>query len=164
MAGGRPAPDGMSPDGMSPDGMSPDGIGPDGIGPEGERRSRRHLASLLLSTAGVIEGLTGIASIPLEPYVDIASMELFYLDVGGWGWVQLLVGVATALTGLAVLLDRRATTVAAIVTATVSVGLGILLLPYHPLATWMTAMLAAVAVWLLAGQLRAASRTSASRV
>jgi hypothetical protein len=136
---------------------------PDGIGPDGERRSRRHLAAVLLGTAGVIDALTGLASIPLEPYVDIASTELFHLDIAGWGWVRLVVGVATALAGLAVLVDRRATTVAAIVTATMSIGLGILLFPYHPVTAWMTAMLAAVAVWLLAGQLGAASRTPASR-
>ncbi|MEU4780297.1 hypothetical protein [Micromonospora sp. NPDC023633] len=135
-----------------------------GIGPDGERRSRRYLAAVLLGAAGGIDFLTGLAIVPLGPYVDIPSAEMFCLDITSWGWVRLVVGVATALAGLAVLVDRRATTVAAIVTATVGIGLGILLLPYHPLAVWMTATLAAVAVWLLAGQLRAASRIPASRV
>ncbi|KAB1139842.1 DUF7144 family membrane protein [Micromonospora sp. DT46] len=144
--------------------MPGDGPAPDGIGPDSERRSRRYLAAVLLGAAGGIDFLTGLAIVPLEPYVDIASAEMFHLDITSWGWVRLVGGVATAVAGLAVLVDRRATTVAAIVTATVGIGLGILLLPYRPLAVWMTAALAAVALWLLAGQLRAASRTPASRV
>lgn len=144
--------------------MTGGGPAPDGVGPDGERRSRRYLAAVLLGAAGGIDFLTGLAIVPLEPYVDIASAEMFHLDITSWGWVRLVVGAATVLTGLGVLVDRRATTVAAIVTASVGIGLGILLLPYHPMAVWMAAMLAAVATWLLAGQLRTASRTPASRV
>ncbi|MFU8874525.1 hypothetical protein [Micromonospora sp. SL4-19] len=132
--------------------------------PGDARKSQRLVAGLLLVAAGLLGILTGAAIIPIDPYVDIGSDRYHHLDITGWGWFRLIVGVATTLSGVALAVDRRGTTVLAIVIGSVSILGSILIFPYHPLPAAITAVLAAMAVWLLAGQLRASRRGSVDRV
>ncbi|MFI2665202.1 DUF7144 family membrane protein [Micromonospora carbonacea] len=131
--------------------------GPDsGAGPD-DRRSGRLVAGLLLGVAGAIDASVGASVVRVDPYV-VVDEGFRRLDVTGWAWLQLAAGLATVAAALALTVNRRATVLAAAGAGSFDILLTVLLFPYHPVERALSALLAAVAVCLLAGCLRAAGR------
>ncbi|MFC8848310.1 MULTISPECIES: hypothetical protein [unclassified Micromonospora] len=126
-------------------------------GPDDARRSRRLVAGLLLGAAGAIDVLVGAGAVQVDPYV-VVDEGFRRLDVTGWAWFQLATGAALVAAALALTVDRRITALVAVGAGTVDVLLAVAVFPYQPAERAMSALLAAVAVWLLAGHLRATPR------
>ncbi|MFI7434916.1 DUF7144 family membrane protein [Micromonospora haikouensis] len=140
-------------------GPAPRRSGPPGGGtrPDDARRSRRLVAGLLLGAAGAVDVLAGVSAVQADPYV-VADDGFRHLDVTGWGWFQLATGVELLVAALVATIDRRAAALAAIGAGAFAVLLTVALFAYQPVERATSALLAAVAVWLLAGHLRATPR------
>ncbi|BCJ57692.1 DUF7144 family membrane protein [Micromonospora endophytica] len=117
--------------------------------------ARPWLASTLLTGAGLVDILTAYANTLTDPYVVLAEDGTHHLDITGWAWLHLAVGVATLLAGLAVLTGGRRWALVGIGAAVAGIGTGVVLLPYQPVRAVIAMGLYAVAVRLLVRRLRA---------
>ncbi|MFC5945294.1 DUF7144 family membrane protein [Micromonospora harpali] len=143
----------------NPNGPAPRRVGPPagGAGSDDARRTRRLVAGLLLGVAGAIDASAGAGAVRVDPYV-VVDEGFRRLDVTGWAWLQLAAGLAVIAAALALTVDRRATALAAIGAGAFGVLLTVALFAYQPVERVMSGLLAAAAVWLLAGHLRATTR------
>ncbi|GAB3819670.1 DUF7144 family membrane protein [Micromonospora zhanjiangensis] len=128
-------------------------------GSRDHRRRRAVAAGALLVAAGLLDILAGFETIPVDRYFDVDVAGTHHLDITGWGWLHLGIGVVVALGGLAaVAADRHWTAVLAVAGAAASIGVNLLLFPYHPLLGVMVVALDLVAIPLLARNMRAGRR------
>lgn len=118
-------------------------------------------AGIFLAAAGLLDTLASLAMIRSDPYVDIDVQGTHHLDLTGWTWLRLGVGLLVALCGLVTVTQRRWISVLVIVGAAASIGLNVLLFPFEPLVGVMVVALDLVAVWLLTR--KAHSRPPAER-
>ena len=91
-------------------------------------------ASVILIIAGVIDALYGLVAIigPNSVYFATVEGELFVLNIAGWGWWHLIVGILLVLTGLALLTGATWARVIAIILAALSGISQLFLLPVQP--------------------------------
>lgn len=114
----------------------------------------RRLPALLMALAGATAMALGHRVLHLDKYVELTQSGWAVLDLTGWGWADLAVGVVNAAAGLLVLSAARWTVVAGLAVAVAGLLFALLLLPYVPLRGAGVAVLNASAIWLLARQLR----------
>ncbi|ASW57154.1 hypothetical protein [Plantactinospora sp. KBS50] len=132
-------------------GLSCDGPGGTGVGdgqPDVGRR-RAMTAGIFLGSAGLLDILAGLAMLRSDPYFDVDAQGTHHLDLTGWTWLRLSVGLLVALCGLVTATQRRWILVLATVGAVASIGLNVLLFPFEPLVAVMVVALDLVALWLL---------------
>jgi hypothetical protein len=110
---------------------------------------RLRLAAGLLGGAGLVDVLAGVALLSWEPFVDVVGTGMQHLDVTGWGWARVGMGVLSVAAALAVLTDRRWASVTAVAVAGAGVVLALLLFPYQPSRALLTAALDVTAIRLL---------------
>lgn len=65
------------------------------------------LADGLLGSAGLIDVLSGYDGLTGDPYVIVISEGLGQLDITGWAWLLLGMGMPVVAAGLAVVGNRR---------------------------------------------------------
>ncbi|TCC00437.1 hypothetical protein E0H26_01730 [Micromonospora zingiberis] len=125
-------------------------------GPATERRTgdRRLLSGLCLGVAGAFDVVVAAYEIAVDPYVVVDEAGFHNLDVTGWTWLRLGVGVVMVLSALALTTGRRVVVLVAIGAGVAGIVTAALLFPFQPGTEAISLVLAAVAVWLLVGQAR----------
>lgn len=136
-------------------------------GPEptaaGVPRSTNRLAAALLAGAGLVDVLSGVSEVDVDPYLVVTDAGLHRLDLTGWIWLHLSAGTLVLLAALAVLTGRRWARLAGLGTAGVAVVVNLLLLPYQPLRALLVLGLYLAAVRLIVRPGPAAGRAYRAR-
>jgi hypothetical protein len=109
-------------------------------------------AGILMVVAGVWHALAGIAAL-LNDTLYISTPDYLYsLDLTGWGWGHLVLGVLVAVTGGAVLMGQTWGRVVGIALVALSLVANFLFIPWYPI--WSLVIIAldivvigALAVW-----------------
>ena len=90
-------------------------------------------AAVILIISGIFSGIQGlVALIGPNTYYVVANGGLFLFDVAGWGWWNVILGVALLLTGLALFTGAMWARVVAVVIAALSAVVQLLLVPAQP--------------------------------
>ena len=90
-------------------------------------------AAVILIISGIFSGIQGlVALIGPNTYYVVSGGDLFLFDVAGWGWWNLILGVALLLTGLALFTGALWARVVAVVIAVLSAVVQLLLVPAQP--------------------------------
>ncbi|HUG51575.1 MAG TPA: hypothetical protein VLZ78_11320 [Terrimesophilobacter sp.] len=90
-------------------------------------------AAVILIVSGIFSAVQGlVALIGPNSYYVVANGDLFLFDVAGWGWWNLIIGVALLLTGLALFTGAMWARVVAVVLAVLSAVVQLLLVPAQP--------------------------------
>jgi hypothetical protein len=104
-------------------------------------------AAIILLLSGLFGAIQGfVAILAPDPYFVVSSGELFALDVSGWGWWNLVVGILLILTAIALFTGATWARVVAVVLAIISAVSQLLLLPAQP---WWAMIIIAVDVLVI---------------
>jgi hypothetical protein len=104
-------------------------------------------AAIVLLVNGIFSVIQGIVAIVApEPYFVVARGSLFLLDLSGWGWWTLLVGILLILCGGALITGATWARVVAIILVILSACAQLLLLPAQP---WWSMIIIAIDVLVI---------------
>jgi hypothetical protein len=106
-------------------------------------------AATMLMLVGLFEALTGLSAILEDQFFVVTENYLFDLDVTAWGWIHLVLGVAVAFTGWALLARKAWAGAVAIVLAMLSALANFFFIPYYPLASLLMIGIAIWVIWSL---------------
>ena len=119
-------------------------------------------AGIMLIIGGAFQVIQSIAAIVNDEYILVLPNYVFSIDLTGWGWIHLFVGLILAGVGVSLLLSQGWARIAGIVVAGISAIVNFSWLPYSP---WWALLVIAVdilVIWALAS-LRRGSATQPAR-
>jgi hypothetical protein len=90
-------------------------------------------AGVLILCGGVLAVLQGIAAVAEDDVYARVGTYVYALSLTGWGWIHLVLGLAAAVTGAALLKNAGWARFTGIFLAAVSMVAQFLFLPYEPL-------------------------------
>jgi len=112
-------------------------------------------AGIMLIVAGAFEVIQSIAAIAKDEYLVVLPNYVYSIDVTGWGWIHLLIGLILAAIGVFLLLGKGWAQVAGIVVAGISALINFSWLPYSPLWALLLIAVDVLVIWALATLRRA---------
>jgi hypothetical protein len=114
-------------------------------------------AAALMIISGIWAFLVGISALSKDKVFVIAPDYTYKIDVTGWGWIHLILGIIVALGGLCLLLGQTWARILAVFLAVCSAIAQFLFLPYYPLWSILIIALDIFVIWaVLTGGRRAA--------
>ncbi|OQR63855.1 hypothetical protein B6E66_11790 [Streptomyces maremycinicus] len=129
---------------------TPRGGGPSGPGAHDRPAGGVVFAGVLLLCSGVLAVLQGIAAIAEDDIYARVGSYAYELDLTGWGWIHLVLGVVAAVTGAALLKGVARARFAGIFLAALSLVTQFLFLPYEPLWSVVVMAIDVFVIWSLA--------------
>ncbi|MFF0445858.1 hypothetical protein ACFYT4_05475 [Streptomyces sp. NPDC004609] len=107
-------------------------------------------AGVLLLCNGVLAILQGIAAIAEDVVYGVVGDYVYRINLTGWGWIHLVIGVCLVITGAGVLKNMAWARYAGIFFAAISLIAQFMFLPYLPI--WSVIMIAidGFIIWALA--------------
>ncbi|WP_037871409.1 DUF7144 family membrane protein [Streptomyces sp. SPB074] len=109
-------------------------------------------AAVLLFVNGVLDILRGISVIAADDICTRVNDYVFRWTTTGWGWVLLIIGIVTALTGLGLFRGALWARVTGVLVASAGIVANFLWLPYFPLWALISMALNAWVIWALTAQ------------
>ncbi len=106
-------------------------------------------ASVLMALAGISNMISGFGAIFSDDIFVTGPVGALVLNVTGWGWVHLILGVMLVATGIGVLLGALWAQMAAIALVFLHMCSQLMLLPAYPLWSLLIIALGAVVLWAL---------------
>lgn len=92
-----------------------------------------YFAATILLVAGIFDTIRGTVALTMaDSAYFVVDGELWILDIQGWGWWSLIIGVLLILVGISLFLGQTWARVAAIVLAIFSAIGNLLLIPAQP--------------------------------
>jgi len=107
-------------------------------------------AGMMLIVGGAFQVIQSIAAIANDEYLLVLPNYVFSIDVTGWGWIHLLIGLILVAVGVFLLLAKGWARIAGIVVAGVSALINFSWLPYSPLWALLSIAVDILIIWALA--------------
>ncbi|MFI5962030.1 hypothetical protein ACIA8J_07680 [Streptomyces asoensis] len=118
-------------------------------------------AGVLLLCSGVLAVLQGIAALAGDDVYARVGRYVYELDLTGWGWIHLVLGVLAAATGAALLRGVTWARFTGIFLAALSLVAQFLFLPYEPLWSVVVTAVDVFVIWSLATWQESPGRSAA---
>ncbi len=96
--------------------------------------------------AGIFQAIAGLVAIIDDEFFVVTANYTFNLDVTGWGWIHLVLGIVLVAIGIGLLGQRIWAGVTAIVVAMLSAIANFFFIPYYP---YWSLLMIALAVWVI---------------
>ncbi|MFI2642816.1 hypothetical protein [Streptomyces sp. NPDC018610] len=106
-------------------------------------------AGVVLLVDGLLDILKGITAIASDDIYGRINNYVYHFNLTGWGWILLILGVISVVTGLALLTDALWARVVGVFMASLSLIANFLWLPYLPLWALISIALDAWVIWAL---------------
>ncbi|GGR73746.1 hypothetical protein GCM10010269_10860 [Streptomyces humidus] len=129
----------------------------DGPGGGGAAAGGVVFAGVLMFVSGVLAAFEGIAAIARDDVYARIGSYVYEMNLTGWGWVLVAVGVVAAATGWGLLTGAVWARVSGIALAALSLVLQFLFLPYAPVWSVVQIAVDVFVIWALAAYEPAAS-------
>jgi hypothetical protein len=107
-------------------------------------------AAAVMMISGVWHAFAGIGALVNDKVYVSTPRYLYSFDLTAWGWILIILGVAVAAAGFAVLLAATWARVVGIVVASLSLIANFTFLPHYPLWSMVIIALDIAAIWALA--------------
>jgi hypothetical protein len=107
-------------------------------------------AAAMMMVVGMWQALAGIAAIANDQVYVATPQYIYRFDLTAWGWIHLLLGIAIAGAGFAVLKAMAWARVVGIALASLSLIAHFLFLPHYPLWSLLIIALDVAVIWALA--------------
>ena len=109
-------------------------------------------AAVVMIVLGAFDALQGLAAVFKKSYYVVAPNYVYKVNVTTWGWIHLILGIAVALAGVALLSGALWARIVGVVLAAVIAVANFMWLPYYPI--WSVIIIAScvVVIWALAWQ------------
>jgi hypothetical protein len=107
-------------------------------------------AGTIMIILGIWQFLIGLAAIINDEFFVVAQQYAYELDLTGWGWLHLILGVIVLLAGLAIFTGAIwARAVGTLLAILVAIN-NFFFLPYYPLWSILVIALTVFVIWSLA--------------
>ncbi|MBL1103489.1 hypothetical protein JK361_02530 [Streptomyces sp. 5-8] len=106
-------------------------------------------AGVLLLLNGIMAIFQGISAIAVDDVYARFGSYIYKINLTGWGWILLVLGVIAAAAGWGVLVGAAWARVAGIVMASLSLLAQFLFLPYSPVWSVIMVALDVFVIWAL---------------
>jgi hypothetical protein len=126
-------------------------------GPSGWAVGGITFAAVMMFMIGIFQILAGIAAIVEDEFYVIGANYAFNLDVTGWGWIHLILGIVLLFGGWSLIAGKTWAVVLAIVLAVLSAIANFFYIPYYP---WWSLLIIALNVWVIWALTRPGARRS----
>jgi hypothetical protein len=103
-------------------------------------------ASMLMIMLGVLHAIMGLVALFNDDFYVRVRNYTFDLDITGWGWIHLILGIVVVLAGFALWQRKVWAATVAIFLAMLSAIANFFFIPYYPF--WSILMIA-LAVWVI---------------
>lgn len=118
-------------------------------GPSGWAVGGVMFAGVMMILIGIFQAIAGISAIADDSVIVKTENYVFGMDVTGWGWIHLILGILVALAGWAVISGKVWGGIVGIVMAgLVAIG-NFFWIPYYPFWSILTIALAVWVIWAL---------------
>ena len=107
-------------------------------------------AAVIMVIAGFWQALAGIAALAHDNVYVTSPDYIYSIDLTGWGWIHLLLGILVVCAGVAVFLGQTWARVVGILLAGLSLIANFLFIPHYPLWSLTIIALDVAVIWALA--------------
>jgi len=107
------------------------------------------MAGLLLLMVGGFQLLQGLAALIRGDLFVVVQGNTYSLNVTGWGWIHLIIGIIGIVTGFALLVGLTWARIVGIVLAVLSAIANFMFLPYSPIWSILIIVLDIAVIWAL---------------
>jgi hypothetical protein len=109
-----------------------------------------YFAAIMMMLSGGFEILQGLSAIIRKHLYVVNSDYIYKINVAGWGWIHLILGVIVLLAGIALLGGSLWARIVGIVLAALIALANFLWLPYYPVWAIVIIAVNVVVIWALA--------------
>ena len=109
-----------------------------------------YFAAIMMMLSGGFEILQGLSAIIKKNLYVVNKDYIYKINVNGWGWIHLILGVIVLLAGIALLGGALWARIVGIAMATLIAIANFLWLPYYPVWAIVLIALNVVVIWALA--------------
>jgi hypothetical protein len=106
-------------------------------------------AGIMLIIGGAFRVIEAITALVRDEYLLVLPNYVFSIDLTGWGWIHLLIGLILAAVGIALLLGKGWARIAGIVVAAISALINFSWLPYAPFWAILSIGVDVLVIWAL---------------
>jgi len=106
-------------------------------------------AAVLMLVSGLWSFLEGLSAIIKGNFFVVSPNYVYNLNITGWGWIHLVIGVLVFLTGAFLFMDKTWARVVGVVLACCSAVASFLWIPYQPVWSVVVIALDVFIVWAL---------------
>jgi hypothetical protein len=103
----------------------------------------------MMIVIGLFQALAGLVALFRNEIYVVAPRYLFALDLTAWGWIHLLIGIAIAVAGYALISGQLWARAVGIALALLSMISNFLFIPYYPAWSLLIITLDVFVVWAL---------------
>ena len=107
-------------------------------------------AAVIMVIAGFWQALAGIAALVHDNVYVTTPQYIYSLDLTGWGWIHLLLGILVVCAGVAVFVGQMWARVVGILLAGLSLIANFLFIPHYPIWSLTIIALDVAVIWALA--------------
>ena len=107
-------------------------------------------AAVIMVIAGFWQALAGIAALVHDNVYVTTPQYIYSLDLTGWGWIHLLLGILVVCAGVAVFIGQMWARVVGILLAGLSLIANFLFIPHYPIWSLTIIALDVAVIWALA--------------
>ena len=107
-------------------------------------------AAVIMVIAGFWQALAGIAALAHDKVYVTTPEYIYSLDLTGWGWIHLLLGILVVCAGVAVFIGQMWARVVGILLAGLSLIANFLFIPHYPIWSLTIIALDVAVIWALA--------------
>ncbi|HEX7747048.1 MAG TPA: hypothetical protein VF462_17520 [Micromonosporaceae bacterium] len=106
------------------------------------------LAGVLMMGANLMDVVAAYPNTRTDSFVILTRSAIHQVDITGWVWLHVGVGMAAAIAGLAIIVNQRWAPLG-IAAAALAVAMGILIFPFAPIRDALVLVANAAAIRLL---------------
>jgi hypothetical protein len=106
-------------------------------------------AATMMVLIGSFQFITGLAAIINDDFFIVAPNYAYDLDISGWGWIHMIVGILLAVGGFFLFAGRAWAAVFAVVLAGLSALANFFFIPYYPFWSILVIALNVWVIWAL---------------
>jgi hypothetical protein len=106
-------------------------------------------AAFMLMMMGIFQALAGIAAIANDEHFVVTEDSVVKLDITGWGWIHLIIGIVVFLAGLGIFSGNVLARTVGVLVAIGSAIANFMWLPIQPVWSSIMIAVAVAVIWAL---------------
>jgi hypothetical protein len=106
-------------------------------------------AAFMLMMMGIFQALAGIAAIANDDHFAVTEDSVIKLDISGWGWIHLIIGIIVFLAGLGIFSGNVLARTVGVLVAIGSAVSAFVYLPIQPVWSSILIAIAVAVIWAL---------------